>query len=230
MKRFELCGPLPVAGTTTVLEASAGTGKTFTLAGLVTRYVAEGTATLDEMLLITFGRSATQELRERVREALQDAVRAIGDRASAKGNELLEYLIDTDEEELGRREERLKDALAGFDAATIATVHQFCSIVLKSLGVAGDSEAGVQLVESLEDLVAEIVDDLYLKHFGNIPEQPKLGRDEAMDMARQIAGQPGTELRPLNAHPDTGAAVRMTFAREFITELDRRKRQRGILG
>ena len=230
MKRFELCGPLPVAGTTTVLEASAGTGKTFTLAGLVTRYVAEGTATLDEMLLITFGRSATQELRERIREALQDAVRAIGDRASAKGNELLEYLIDTDEEELGRREERLKDALAGFDAATIATVHQFCSIVLKSLGVAGDSEAGVQLVESLEDLVAEIVDDLYLKHFGNIPEQPKLGRDEAMDMARQIAGQPGTELRPLNAHPDTGAAVRMTFAREFITELDRRKRQRGILG
>jgi exodeoxyribonuclease V beta subunit len=71
MKRFELCGPLPVAGTTTVLEASAGTGKTFTLAGLVTRYVAEGTATLDEMLLITFGRSATQELRERIREALQ---------------------------------------------------------------------------------------------------------------------------------------------------------------
>ena len=137
MKRFELCGPLPVAGTTTVLEASAGTGKTFTLAGLVTRYVAEGTATLDEMLLITFGRSATQELRERVREALQDAVRAIGDRASAKGNELLEYLIDTDEEELGRREERLKDALAGFDAATIATV------VTAAAGALGAFVAGI---------------------------------------------------------------------------------------
>ncbi len=50
-----------------MLEASAGTGKTFTLAALVTRYVAEGGATLDEMLLITFGRAATQELRERVR-------------------------------------------------------------------------------------------------------------------------------------------------------------------
>jgi exodeoxyribonuclease V beta subunit len=42
MDRFDLLGPLPAAKSTTVLEASAGTGKTFALAGLVTRYVAEG--------------------------------------------------------------------------------------------------------------------------------------------------------------------------------------------
>ena len=230
MERFELCGPLPAPKTTTVLEASAGTGKTFTLAGLVTRYVAEGFASLDKMLLITFSRSATQELRERIREALQDAVRAIDDPTTAGTNELLCYLIDTDRGELALRRERLRDALAGFDAATIATVHQFCNIVLKSLGVAGDSDAGVQLVENLEDVVAEIVDDLYLKHFGNVSERPKLSRDDALEMARGIAGQPGTELRPQNSHPDTEAAVRLTFARDFVTELDRRKRVRGILG
>ncbi|WP_283613480.1 UvrD-helicase domain-containing protein, partial [Mycolicibacterium poriferae] len=67
MQRFDLLGPLPAACSTTVLEASAGTGKTFALAGLVTRYLAEGVATLDEMLLITFSRAASQELRERVR-------------------------------------------------------------------------------------------------------------------------------------------------------------------
>src|SRR5439155_11628043 len=55
MDRFDLLGPLPAERSTTVLEASAGTGKTFALAGLVTRYVAEGVATLDQMLLITFG-------------------------------------------------------------------------------------------------------------------------------------------------------------------------------
>ncbi len=38
------------------------------------------------------------------------------------------------------REQRLRDALAGFDAATIATTHQFCQLVLKSLGVAGDTD------------------------------------------------------------------------------------------
>ena len=63
---FDLCGPLPEH--TVVLEASAGTGKTYTIAGLVTRYVAEGVAELDELLVVTFGRAATTELRSRVRE------------------------------------------------------------------------------------------------------------------------------------------------------------------
>ena len=230
MERFDLCGSLPEPATTTVLEASAGTGKTFTLAGLVTRYVAEGVASLDQMLLITFSRSATQELRERIRDALQDAVRAIEDPTTIDGNELLEYLIDVDDDELARRKRRLRAALAGFDAATIATIHQFCNTVLNSLGVAGDTDAGVELVESLEDLVAEIVDDLYLKHFGNSTEKPKISREEALDMARAIADQPGTQLRPANAHPDTEPAVRLRFARDFVAELERRKRLRGVLG
>ena len=74
IESFDLLGPLPTG--TTVLEASAGTGKTYALAGLVTRYVAEGAARLDEMLLITFGRAASQELRERVRAQLLEAEQA----------------------------------------------------------------------------------------------------------------------------------------------------------
>ena len=84
MESFDLLGDLPAGPTTTVLEASAGTGKTFTLAGLVTRYVAEGEATLDEMLLITFGRAASQELRERVRGQLVEAVDALDDPATGR--------------------------------------------------------------------------------------------------------------------------------------------------
>src|SRR3712207_8354452 len=43
----------------------------------------------------------------------------------------------------------------GFDAATIATTHQFCQLVLRSLGVAGDTEAGARLVEDLDDLLVD---------------------------------------------------------------------------
>ena len=193
---FRPVRPLPAPASTTVLEASAGTGKTFTLAGLVTRYVAEGRASLDQMLLITFSRSATQELRERVRDALQVAVRAIENPETVGTNALLQHLVDVDAAELDARRERLMDALAGFDAATIATTHQFCNVVLKSLGVAGDTDAGVQLVENLEDLVAEIVDDLYLKLFGNLTDRPKISREDALSMARAIADQGGTDLRP----------------------------------
>src|ERR1044072_314598 len=109
MEPSDLLGPLPAAGTTTVLEASAGTGKTFALAGLVTRYVAEGVATLDQMLLITFGRAASQELRERVRGQILEALQAFDDPASAGDNEVVKYLLDGDPRELEDRELRLPE-------------------------------------------------------------------------------------------------------------------------
>ena len=95
MERFDLLGPLPAERSTTVLEASAGTGKTFALAGLVTRYVAEGEATLDQMLLITFSRAASQELRERVRGQMVDAVAAFDDPSARRRQPVGERICST---------------------------------------------------------------------------------------------------------------------------------------
>ncbi|MDG4663852.1 exodeoxyribonuclease V subunit beta [Mycobacterium sp. 236(2023)] len=229
MEPFDLLGPLPAPRTTTVLEASAGTGKTFALAGLVTRYVAEGVATLDQMLLITFGRAASQELRERVRGQIRDALRAFDDPTVAIDNEIIAHLLDGTPEERAERRLRLRDALAGFDAATIATTHQFCQLVLRSLGVAGDSDSGVELVESLDDLVTEIVDDLYLAHFGQERDEPLLSYDDALGLAREVVGNAHTELRPENPAPGFDPAVRVHFARAVCAELETRKRKLGIL-
>ncbi len=113
MDGFDLLGPLPKPRSTTVLEASAGTGKTFALAGLVTRYLAEGEATLDQMLLITFSRAASQELRERVRRQIVDAVRAFDEPAGAGDNQVVAHLLDGTAGERAVRRERLRDALAG---------------------------------------------------------------------------------------------------------------------
>ncbi|MDT5264685.1 MAG: exodeoxyribonuclease beta subunit, partial [Mycobacterium sp.] len=230
MERFDLRDPLPAEGSTTVLEASAGTGKTFALAGLVTRYVADGAATLDEMLLITFGRAASQELRERVRSQITQAAAAFDDPSLVGDNQLVAHLLKgTDAERVARRQ-RLRDALAGFDAATIATTHQFCQLVLKSLGVAGDSDSGVTLVESLNDLVTEIVDDLYLAHFGQQRDTPELTYPDALKLAREVVNNPATELRPLDPDPDSRAAVCVGFANHVLAELETRKRRMGILG
>jgi exodeoxyribonuclease V beta subunit len=230
MDNFDLLGPLPAARSTTVLEASAGTGKTFALAGLVTRYIAEGEATLDQMLLITFGRAATQELRDRVRCQIVDALVAFDDPSVVGDNQVIAHLLDCSPEEHGNRRRRLRDALASFDAATIATTHQFCQMVLKSLGVAGDTDAGVTLVESLDELVAEIVDDLYLGHFGQERDDPLLSYDHALRLAREVVKHPATELRPKDPEPESSAAVCVGFAEDVLAELEIRKRQRGILG
>ena len=232
MHRFDLLGPLPVAESTTVLEASAGTGKTFALAGLVTRYIAEGVATLDEMLLITFGRAASQELRERVRAQIRDTAEAL-DREPDPGhpdNEIIVHLRTGSDADVAARRGRLRDALADFDAATIATTHQFCQLVLKSLGIAGDTDSGVRLVEGLDDVVAEIVDDLYLARFGQDRDDPVFTRDVAAAIAREVVSNPCAELRPVDPQPDSEPAVRLGFARDVLGELEHRKRRMGILG
>ncbi|MGJ7904605.1 UvrD-helicase domain-containing protein, partial [Lysobacter sp. 1R34A] len=65
-----------------LIEASAGTGKTYTLATLVTRLVIERGLRIGEVLAVTFTDAATQELRERLRRRLLLAARiAAGDPA-----------------------------------------------------------------------------------------------------------------------------------------------------
>ena len=228
--RFNLLGALPEPRSTLVLEASAGTGKTFALAGLVTRYIAEGAATLDEMLLITFTRAASQELRDRVRRQIADALAAFDNPDLASENQVVHHLLAGTPDELTQRRTRLADALAGFDAATIATIHQFCGLVLTSLGVAGDTDAGVKLVESLDDLVTEIVDDLYLARFGGQREAPLLDYRHALELAREVVNNPSTQLRPLDPDPDTRAAERVDFAKAVLAELEIRKRRLRIVG
>lgn len=234
MRRFDLLGPLPTAGSTTVLEASAGTGKTFALAGLVTRYIAEGVASLDRMLLITFSRAATRELRERVRCQIVEAVAALdGSSSTSTENELITHLLGGTAAERAQRCRRLRDALAGFDAATIATTHQFCHLVLKSLGVAGDDDASGTLAESLDELVANIVDDVYLIHFGHARQdrgETVLSHKDALALARAVVDDPHAQLHPQDPPPGSAAAVRLQFVTDVLNELELRKLRLGVLG
>jgi exodeoxyribonuclease V beta subunit len=223
---FDVCGDLPTG--TTVLEASAGTGKTFTIAALAARYVAEGHARLPELLLVTFGREATQELRERVRERLVSAERGLRDPAAARvgTDSVLALLAGVPDAEVAVRRRRLTAALAEFDAATIATTHQFCGQMLTALGIAGDAGDAV-FVESVDDLVVEVADDFYVRKFAaKAAGTPAFDRAEALRLARRAVGDPQARLEPAGA---TGtAAVRHAFATAVRGEVERRKRARGL--
>ena len=227
---FDVCGPLPAG--TTLLEASAGTGKTFTIAALATRYVAEGRAELSQLMLVTFGRAATQELRQRVRERLVATERALTDPAAARtsGDVLVEHLAAVSDEEVALRRRRLTAALADFDAATIATTHGFCHQMLAGLGVAGDTDPDATFIESSADLVDEVVDDLYLARFAapGAPA-PAMSATCARAVARRAVADPQAELAPPDADSATEAGQRYAFARDVRVEVDRRKRQRRLL-
>src|ERR1700746_1879453 len=92
-----------------VIEASAGTGKTYTLEHLVVELLLQGDVTLDRILVVTFTEKATNELRLRLR---------------AKIKELASELD-------GPARQKLRQALRSFDRATVATIHAFCQRVLR---------------------------------------------------------------------------------------------------
>ena len=228
---FGISGPLPRG--TTLLEASAGTGKTWTIAALVARYVAEGEAVLEEMLVVTFGRAASQELRERVRERLVQVERALvaalAGEDAGELDELLGLLLDAPAEELGRRCRRVRAALTGFDSAAIVTIHQFCHTVLKGLGVAGDTDAGATLVEDLDDLLVEVVDDLYLRDHASAADAHDFPRKEALRLARAAVADPRARLEPADPDPGSAEQLRVGFCEAVRREVDVRKRRLGVL-
>ncbi|MFC5993242.1 UvrD-helicase domain-containing protein [Pseudonocardia hispaniensis] len=231
---FDVCGPLPPEGATTVLEASAGTGKTFTIAALAARYIAEGRATLPQLMLVTFGREATRELRDRVRERLVAAQRGLADPAAARAGDdpvvaLLAGADGAPEAEVAARRRRLGTALAHFDAATIATTHQFCQQMLAGLGVVGDGDPDAVFVESVDELVTEVVDDFYVRKYaapgaGN----PPFDRTEALELARCAVEDEHARLEPADAPDGSAAGVRYRFADAVRREVTRRKRARRL--
>jgi exodeoxyribonuclease V beta subunit len=167
---LELTGPLPTG--LTVLEASAGTGKTYSLAGLATRVVAEAGVEASQLCVVSFTEAATAELRGRIRVAFGAALHHLeaqtdpGDPAIA-GDPVVAHLVADVEARAGRAA-RLAAALADFDAATISTIHGFCSRVVAARG-----SAGAELPISADDAdVDELVADRYLARYGSVGEWP----------------------------------------------------------
>ena len=227
---FDLAGPLPRG--VTLLEASAGTGKTFAIAGLVARYVAEGTP-LDRLLVITFTRIATGELRERVRERLVGAADCLSDILRGMpveaGDDVRRVLADGPRDEIERRRDRLATAVTDFDAATIETTHGFCLHVLVGLGVAGDVERDTAFVNDVRDLLDEVVDDLYVRRFWSHDEPPPFTRAVAAEIGRAVLENPSAEILPPRSDDRGVVAMQGRLARAVRDEIERRTREAGLM-
>jgi exodeoxyribonuclease V beta subunit len=239
---FELLGDLPRG--TTILEASAGTGKTYAIAALVVRYVVEDDVPLPALLVVTFTRAATAELRDRVRARLVgaaehlDAVLA-GAPADHPDHVLAHLATGVGEAELRHRRDRAARAVADFDAATISTIHGFCQQVLRTLGLAVDADPDAELLADQGDLVAAVVDDLLVR-YATRHGLSEVTRRQLLDVATAVVANPDARIHPdptaRGAGPSGGAddeldlpAVRAELAGQVRAELAARKRARRVL-
>jgi exodeoxyribonuclease V beta subunit len=205
IEEFDLVGELPTG--TTILEASAGTGKTYAIAGLVLRYVVEAGIPLPELLVVTFTRAATAELRDRVRRRLVTAAdhlsAVVAGAVPDHDDEVLHHLATSaaGPDELRVRRDRAATAVADFDAATISTIHGFCQQVLRSVGLTADVDPDAELVTDQSEFVNAVVDDLLVRAAVERGVS-QIKRKDLLDIADRVAANPDARIVPDPAGAD----------------------------
>lgn len=142
-----------------LIEASAGTGKTWTIASLFVRMIAEGVVEIDRILVVTYTVAATAELRDRIRRRLA-AARAIFHGASTE-DVFLRRFAELDPASRDEVSARVEDALRRFDQAAISTIHGFCARVLSDLAFETGTALSPEVLTDEADLVQQVVDDYW---------------------------------------------------------------------
>ncbi|MFC1523968.1 exodeoxyribonuclease V subunit beta [Thermodesulfobacteriota bacterium] len=161
MNRFDL-SHCPLRGVH-LIDASAGTGKTYAISGLVLRLLLEEELRISEILVVTYTEAAADDMRSRIREKIIDALRVF---AGGETNE--SFLIKLSEQFRHRTANcmtLLKAGLRDYDEASVLTIHGFCRRLLHENTLESGTLFEVELEKDLQYLLDEIVWDFYRKHF-----------------------------------------------------------------
>ena len=143
-----------------LIEASAGTGKTYAIAMLVLRFVVEQGFTIDQLLVVTFTKAATEELKARVRARLTEAKRAL-DEPVTQDNADIKAWLETLEIAPDLIKKRLLAALLDLDRASIFTIHGFCQRVLREHALESGQLFDAELTDDLDAIKQACADDFW---------------------------------------------------------------------
>ena len=153
-----------------LVEASAGTGKTYALTTLVARLIVESGWRIDDLLIVTFTIAATGELRTRVRGAMRDVLEVA--RRSEEGDGLARDLIRrwrTKRIDQHKIESRLARAIRDFDRANVMTIHGFCQRALTQFAFDARIPFGFGISGDDKGDVAAAVRDFWRQHIAPEP-------------------------------------------------------------
>ena len=181
--------------TTTLVEASAGTGKTWRITQIVAEQVVDAQVPIEKILVVTFTDAATAELRGRVRRRLSECALGVHRaQQSAKWRPTddpdLADLIARHARDLPSAEASLRRALEQFDMATICTIHGFCQRMLSRFALESASPFDVSPTGDASAVAREVALDYWTAETHNLRE-PVLAALE-----RRFAGWPNTSGEP----------------------------------
>ncbi len=175
---------------TNLIEASAGTGKTYSIAILTLRLLLEKAIPIEEILLVTFTKAAVAELVERIRKFV------IAAHSIAKGKEEQEGQIAKIVKEATERDGKdevvrlLQHANLFLDEASIFTIHGFSQKMLGDFAFETGQLFGAEIISDSTPYIEEEVNKFWRKNIAGLPLPllkmwPNLNRDSFIRIIRE---------------------------------------------
>ena len=193
-----------------LIEASAGTGKTYNIALIYLRLLLERKLGVRQIAVVTFTEAATRELRGRLRERIAEAIGRL-DGSRPEAGDGLDRILEkhrADAASLGAAMNALSSALVGFDEARISTLHGLCRQLLAEHAFA----MGLPFFELDNDegneAAHELVRDFWRRHVvaeadeavGAVLDRWDTPEALAADLLRsQVLALPATRIDPQDA-------------------------------
>ena len=146
----------PLAGVN-LIEANAGTGKTYTIVRIFLRLLLEKKIPIEKILVVTFTEAATAELKDRVARTLHETLQTL--QTHPTHDEFLQTLVA----EQGRTAvmESLESTLLKFDEVSISTIHGFCRKILQEFAFETQSFFESELLANQDPLIEELARDYW---------------------------------------------------------------------
>jgi exodeoxyribonuclease V beta subunit len=222
-------------GGTSLIEANAGTGKTYAIEAIFLRLLLEKGLEARRILVVTFTEAATKELRERIRGRIRDALGVF----EADGETDDPFLVGLARRHPHPQQARriLRDALRDFDEVPIATIHAFCQRALRENVFESLSLFGTEMTPDVEDLRREALRDFWRRRFYDAPREfvafalaGGAGPDTFLELTRRrsldpylriVPEAPPVDLTALEPFREAFARLRAVWAvdRENVTAL-----------
>ncbi|MDH5230601.1 MAG: exodeoxyribonuclease V subunit beta [Gammaproteobacteria bacterium] len=144
-----------------LIEASAGTGKTYAISYLFLRFLLQTDADISAIPVVTFTTAATEELQTRILTLLQIAQKAFATGQSSDAT--LQQLIDQSENRL-RDEKKIAHAINCFDQASISTIHGFCQRLLRECPLQLTSGFNAELLSDVSPVLKDSANQFWRRH------------------------------------------------------------------
>ena len=197
MKAFDI-QKSPIQGAF-LIEASAGTGKTFSLIRIVLRLLMETDIRIDQILVVTYTKAAASELKSRLQSLLTEIKEQIdgtppGQPVHFEDATLNELFMTWDPSLVVKK---LSNALDGIDDCCISTIHSFCQKMLQEHRFCSQQAHGFELCNNVDELMDRIIEDFLREELQNadlsLRSQILSQRDPAgvlKEILVAISGQP----------------------------------------